>query len=494
MGIRKQLFVIVGVLITPAVIFAQSSNVPKQSLKANYQVVYNDLPGTAGSFGEMFSDGRFYGRLRSNNFYFHWKKEDITHSINTIGGLGGSIVFRSAEYKNFDFGLGIYASRAYFNDNKDPIAHIKPGKDMLSRFKFVNDGSKSMVVPGQLFINYTGIKKTDFTLGRQLVDTFYTKSNDSKMIPNTFDGLLFDTETVPATSVKLAYLTKEKLRDHTTDHSVLVYGDANATLALKPQWSQNDDSAMHRGLTYTALKEAGISTDEPLITGDIKNRSIDNLKADFSFYAVPNLLSQAMAEFNYIYDSGDRLVLIPGVRYIRQFDNGAGAVGGASYCGPKISANYKDPNSLDAEMIAARVVGKYDDYNVNLAFTYILDKADLVTPWRGFPTAGYTRSMGIYNWRANTKSYRLEVKKNTRVHGIFQNLFVQGSILYVDGDESKGGYHNEDRMNYYLGFIKNISSLPSVQLRLRLGYTEFIDQDLKGLDYLDSRFEINYLF
>lgn len=473
---------------------SQENNIPKEALKANYQVIYHNLPGSVDHFSAMFSEGEFYGRLRSNSFYFYWNTEDSAHSINMISGLGGSIIFKSGIYHDFDFSVGLYGSQAFFDEKEDPIAHLKPGKDLLSRYNYSNTGSKAMGVLGQAYLRYGGIEKTKLTLGRQLVETFYTKSNDSKMIPNTFDGAVAEIESISRTKIKLAYLSKQKLRDHTGSHSLLMYGDANSTAHKRPQWSENDDAVMHRGLTYTALRAAGLATDAPLITGDIHNRSLPNLKADASFYAVPELLSQAMVELNYTFKPGENFTITPGVRYLRQFDNGAGAVGGASFFGKEFTEGYKDPDSLNAQMIAARLVAKVDNYRFNLGFSYVFDEADLITPWRGFPTAGYTRSMGVYNWRANTKSYRFEMQKNANSQGVYKNLFIQASILYIDGDEDKIDPCIRDEIYYYVGFIQNIPSIPSLQWRLRLGYTQFLDSDANDFNCLDSRFELNYLF
>jgi hypothetical protein len=258
---------------------------------------------------------------------------------------------------------------------------------------------------------------------------------------------------------------------------------------VSPQWSQQDDSAMHKGLTYTALKAAGKKTDAPLIVLDAQNNSLKNTRINFASYVVPNLLSQAMGEVNYKIKM-DGFSITPGFRYIEQFDNGAGAVGGASIYNTGLSA-YKNPNSLDARMIAARVVTAFKDYKINLGYTNILNKADLVTPWRGFPTAGYTRSMGMYNWRANAKSYRIELVKGAVKNGIYKDGFIQTSVLYIDGDTAKNDF---ERMFYYFGYIKNLQNYPEFQYRFRFGYNDFIAKSKDVPDYIDSRLEFNYLF
>ncbi|RLA69658.1 MAG: hypothetical protein DRG24_08145, partial [Epsilonproteobacteria bacterium] len=397
---------------------------------------------------------------------------------------------------------GLYYSYALFDAKNDPAFGLKAGKDAVSRFDYVNTGDKSMAVLGQAYLRYRGITQTEIIAGRQLVETFYTKSNDTKMIPNTFDGLVLATKVIPQTAIKLGYLYEQKLRDHTQSHSVLMYGDANSTDAVSPQWSENDDSAMHRGLTYTRLSAAGVSTHAPLIAGDLHNKSIKNLKIDASFYAVPDIVSQIMGEVNYKFNVANNISITPGFRYISQFDNGGGEIGGASIFGQLAdkegaSHGYKDASSLDSQMIGARLVSKIDNYAINLGYTHIFDEADLVTPWRGFPTSGYTRSMARYNWFANTKSYRIQMTRNANKTGVYKDMFIELSLLYTDGDENKyvtiGDVNLKyaDQIYYYAGFVQNLPILPELQWRLRLGYN---DTDLEGWNNLDTRFELNYLF
>jgi hypothetical protein len=472
--------------------FAQE--MPKQAIKTNGQLVYQEHK-KVDTFQDMFQEGQMYGRVRNNNFYYSYDKNDDSHQTQLASALGASFVFKSASYQGFDFSLGLYGSQSFFSDSQiDGISHLKSAKDTLSRYEYATTGSKSLFAFGQANVNYN-YSKTNFTLGRQLVETFYTKSNDTKMIPNSFDGFVISSKDLPKTSMTLAYLAKQKLRDHEDSHSVLMYDDSDT--ANYSQWTGNDDSAMHKGLSYTNLRAAGKSTDAPLIVFDVTNKSVKNLKVNFSSYVVPELLSQAMGELNYKIPL-DGFSITPGVRYIQQFDNGAGDVGGASLLGNVTQSDpkgYKDPNSLKAQMIAARIVTQISDYKLNLAYTNILDKADLVTPWRGFPTAGYTRSMGIYNWRANTQSYRIELVKGANKTGVYTKPFIQASVLYVDSDEKKGIY--DDSMMYYVGLVQNVPSLPNLQYRVRLGYRDYVGSETEYAtisNYLDSRLEFNYLF
>jgi hypothetical protein len=271
-----------------------------------------------------------------------------------------------------------------------------------------------------------------------------------------------------------------------------MYGDAGSSSSLNPSWDENDDSAMHKGLSYANLKNAGVNTEAPLIVGDIKNKSIENLSLDASFYTVPELLSEVMGEANYKIKMGD-FSLTPGARYIKQFDNGAGEIGGAAYSGKLVgktgkSGGYSEADSLDSQMVAARLVGAYSIYKLNLGYSQVFDEADLVTPWRGFPTAGYTRSMARYNWIANTKSYRAELTINESKTGVYKDVAVTLSALHTDADELKGQF---DENYYYAGLTQNLPAMPELQWRFRIGYQ---DTEKADADNVDTRFEINYLF
>lgn len=469
----------------------------KRTIYSNYRENYLIRPADADSIGEVFAKGMVYGRIRSNTFYYRWNNEIDEKGTHLVSGIGGSLIYKTAPYANIDFTGGLYYTYSMFNPSGSPFDAFKSGKDTFSRFDYANTGNQGIGVLGQAYLRYRGLPKTDVMLGRQIVESFYTKSNDSKMIPNTFDAIVLDSRFVEDTRIKVGYLAKQKLRDHSQNHSVLVYGDANSSSSQQPQWSQNDDSAMHRGLTYSAQKAKGINTDMGLFIADVQHLPLEGLRVNASAYSVPELVSSGMLEMNYRLIEGSDIVITPGVRYIHQFDNGAGAVGGAALTGEAVVGGaqrdgYKNPDSVESNMLGARLVTQYQNYKLNLAMTHVFDEADLIAPWRGFPTSGYTRSMARYNWRANTTSYRIQLERNFGQAGIYASTYMQASVLMTDADESKGAY---DENYYYIGFVQNIPSLVDMSWRLRLGYND-TDARVNGedLDSLDSRFELNFLF
>ncbi len=469
---------------------AIADDMKEQALLNNYLVIYGKQK-SVDSFSDMIQKGEIYGRIRSNTFSFLYKDKEKRDKSKPVSGLGVSFVYKSARYRGFDIEAGVHSSYAFFNANDaDSYSLLKPGKDVLSPYDYVKTGSKWLNVLSRANMAYN-YSKTSLRIGRQLVETFYTKSNDSKMVPNTFDGAVIVSKDITKTKLTLAYLVKQKLRNHSRAHSVLMYDDSDVD--GYSFLTGNDDSVMHYGFSKSNLENNGKSTHAPLIVLDIKNNSINKLKINFSAYYVPTLLSQAMGELNYKIDFGE-FSITPGVRYIQQFDSGSGKFATASLYPDLGLEGYKDPYSLDAKMIAARIVGKIDDYKLNLAYTQVLDEADIVTPWRGFPTSGYTRSMGIYNWRSNTKSYRIELVKGANKTGIYKKPFFQISILYIDGDERKSLSKAKDSIFYYAGMIQNIPSLTDLQYRIRVGYRDYRGAYSLLSSYIDARFELNYLF
>lgn len=477
-------------------LFASADEIQKSALKANYQMIYNLEQKQVDAFSEMFTEGDFYGRIRSNTFVFDWENENETEQDHYASGLGGSLLFKSASYRHFDFTTGVYYSHGFTNLLPEDAALLKPGQDVFSRYDYINTGSQDLGVIGQAYVGYTGLAHTTILLGRQLVESFYTKSNDAKMIPDTFDGLVADSTIVPDTAIKLGYLAKEKHRGHANLHSVVAYGDENTTSAKNPEWYENDDIVIHKGLTYSRLNNAGITIDTPLMIADLHNTSISNLKLDTSMYNLPELLTQAMAEANYNLALGKDFSLAPGVRYIKQFDNGAGAIGGAALSGLLAGltgeqGGYKNASSLDGQMVAGRLVGTYKNYKLNLGYSNVFDEADLLAPWRGFPTQGYTRSVLQYNWFANTTSYRAELTINSNKTGIYTTPLMQLSVLYTDADEEKRNNINNSLYYYFAQVVHNIPSMPELQWRLRTGYSDYTEY---GNNNLDARLEFNYLF
>jgi len=477
---------------------------PKHRLQANYMVNYNILPKEADTLGDIFTEGMVYGRLRAHWFFYDW--ENTVRDPNTgerqnqdhnILGLGGSLLYKTAPYAGFSATAGLYYTSAGTNLDNQPsdVGLLKSGKDVISRDSAINGKGKSYAVLAQSYLQY---EREDFKAraGREIFNSFFTKSNDSKMIPNTFEGLTIESKNIEKTRIRAAYLKRQKLRDHDNFHSVIMYDDRDTN--NKSQWGSNDDSAAHRGLSYTNFKKHGIDENPDFFLIDGYTRALvdQKLKISASALYLEDLFYTAMVELNYKFDLGNGFTLSPGVRYVQQFDDGAGKVGGASITGDALTQGsdirnaYTDPDSVDTKLYAARLILAKDAASLSFGYTKVADEADFITPWRGFVTGGYTREMARYNWFANTETWRLRLAYNFGKANLVKGLRTFTSFTRENYDQDKVASLSNIVNIYYFGLIQDIN--PQTSFRLR---SEYVDERLNTLpDHGEVRLELNYLF
>jgi len=474
---------------------------PKRVIKNNMVEVYNTLPSSVDNLGDAFIKGMFYGRLRMNSFKWDWENDDVAGSGNKDNkafGLGGSLIYKTAPISGLSATAGFYYSNSPFSSLREDdadVKYVKSGKDTFSRNDVKDDGEWSMSVLAQAYIQYD-VSKTSFKVGRQIFESFLTNSNDTKMIPNTFNGYTVTMSEIPKTTIRGAYFDSQKLRDHTTFHDVLTFKDSSGN-----SWNSNDDSVVHQGLSYSNLKAKGKEENE-LIIVDLKNKSIENLVADVTYGSVPGLLSSLTGELNYKIALGDKLSLTPGIRHMQQFDNGAGEIGGASLNGslgvdkaPTTNLGYKERFDLDSSVTMARLVLTDGIFKAQVGYSEVADKGDIVAPWRGFPTGGYTRAMAQFNWRANTKSTAVEGSYDFGKAKILDGFSAIARYVIQDFDEDKqaGGVQADSNI-LHIDLIEKFT--PTLQAKVRLAFVD-ADNRVGSVDkdsYNEYRFEINYLF
>ena len=470
---------------------------PKRELQANMNEVYNTLPTNANNIAEAFTNGMFYGRLRTNIFQFDW--ENNANGDNKAFALGGSLIYKTAPLSGFSATAGFYYANSPFNSLREDDADVgivKSGKDTFSRYDVNTDGDWSMAVLAQAYIEYD-LSKTSLKLGRQFFESALTASNDTKMIPNAFEGLTFESKDIPKTTLKGAYLTAQKLRDHTTFHDVLTYKDSSTS-----SWNNNDDSGIHKGLNYANFKAAGEDVDHELVILALSNSSVENLKFDATYTAVPSVLASIIGEINYKIALGDGYTLTPGFRYMEQIDNGGGDIGGASLSGalgrdkkPTTLLGYRDRYSLDGSVWMGRLVLNKGALKLLAGYSDVANDADLVAPWRGFPTGGYTRAMAQVNWIANTKSTMGEISYDFGKANILKGFKAIGRYVIEDFDESKQSAGAQADMRVvHIDLLQQITK--TLDAKFRFGMVN-ADNRTNGIDkdsYNEYRFEINYLF
>ena len=471
---------------------------PKRHFKNNMMLVTNQAPGSVDSISEMFSEGMVYGRLRMNAFKWDWANDD-NNLDNHAFGIGGSLRYKTATFAGVSAMAGLYYSDSPFEALRMSQANIgktKAGKDTFSRYEVKNSGNYSMAVLAEANLQYK-ISETKVIAGRQIFESFLTKSNDTKMIPNTFEGTVLETKDIPDTRVRGAYFTAQKLRDHTTFHDVITFKDSAGD-----SWGNNDDSAVHKGLSWNNFTNAGKDTSHELIVVDARNKSIKGLQVDLTYGSVPGVVSSLTGELNYKIALPGKYSLTPGVRYMHQMDDGGGAVGGATLKGslgadktPTSNLGYSDRYTLDATLAMARLTLKKGPLKAQVAYSAVGDNADIVAPWRGFPTGGYTRAMAQYNWYANTKTTAAEVNYDFGKAGLVPGFSALARFAMQDFDEAKQAAGVQADSNIlHMDFRETIT--PDLYAKVRVGLVDAKDREAGGNkdSYNEYRVELNYLF
>ena len=213
----------------------------------------------------------------------------------------------------------------------------------------------------------------------------------------------------------------------------------------------------------------------------------------FNYSLVPELFSSATVDFAYKFSLGD-LMLSPSVRYMQQFDLGAGAIGGANL--KTNTVGYRNPNSVEAKLYGIRLDVKKDAWRIRTGVSRVADEADIISPWRAFPTDGYGYTLLQYNWYANTTAYLLQGDYDFKS----KKLHAQVRLGIQDFDDKKAGVQADSNV-LQLDLIKQFESLPNLYAKVRM-VRVMGDDDTVALDgtqklnpaYTDIRFELNYLF
>jgi len=470
-------------------------DVVKRTLNGNMTLNYHVLPGSVDNIHDMFSEGVFYGRLRSNTFYWQWAADGANNDANKNMGIGGSLIYKSAALNHFSFTLGYYGTMNpdFWRPDAEDSQYSKSGKDTFSRYKVKTGGGYGMHALGQGYLEYNN-GTVDVKAGRQLFESVFTKSNDTKMIPNAFDGVSVAVKVAPKTKVRVAWFGAQKLRDHENSHDVITFKDANGE-----SWNNNDDAGKHKGLNYNNFIAAGEDPKHDMYLADITTKYIKNLKLTGSYLQIPGVLKDFVIEAHYkipVSDTG--WAVRPGIRHFMQFDDGGGVVAGDSNAlgGTLIGYDPSVNGSLDSSLFNARLDVLMPDKKgfFRLGYSKVADEADIVAPWRGFPTGGFTRAMAQYNWFANTETFM--------ARAVYKfNPTWKASIRYAIQDFDDNKDVPSDSNVIHIDTWTNIT--PDLQMRMRYGHVSADDSTLKAgslteykkdWSYDEFRLEFNYMF
>jgi len=489
----------VSVAAAAACLLATSAHALKtedRNIKGNYQVDYLKTPGEVNSITQMFTEGEVYGRLRSNAFWWDWDNENTAVQDNNMWGLGGSLVYKTGFFHGFGATAGFYGTIPMHSDNTLGTGVTNYGKAGKDTYHTRADGSEgAMGNFAEAYLEYKN-GKTNVKVGRQGIDSMMLATNDTKMIPNTFEAAVIENKDIPNTSLRAGYIMSQKLRDHQTFHSIIAF----------EKYNENDDSGAHKGLTPSLIRGAGEDVNPEMVLVTAQNTSIPNLKLNAEYVGIEGFLNTVIAEANYKIKLNDAWTLTPGIRYLKQMDDGVGAIGGASLSG-KFKGNttysganggYTDPNSADGSIIMARLVAASGPLELSAGYSKISDDADIIAMWRGFPTGGYTRSMAQVDWIANTKNWALKAVYDFGKAGMVSGFKVAADYENMNFDDAKAATSGfTDRDIFHVDMWKTFKEVPNTEFKFRFATVDAdpaVGATVDYNSYNEYRFEINYLF
>jgi len=278
-----------------------------------------DLQNT---FEKAFTEGKVSGQIRTGYLYNDPRITGISNSYATA--IGGQLKFETAQFYGFDAGAAFYTSHT-----------LTPLSGDIDKGKFNDElttDDKHYDILAEAYLDYT-YQSFKIRIGRQRIDTPYADSDDIRMTPNTFEGIMA-TYSYGDFNFIGAYFTQWQGPDAGTytfeDLSEKSDGTAIAAATYKNDtteaslWYYHIDH--YADILYTDISGTYRLNEQTLFKGAFqlaKQNEIDNSQID-------GLLCGAMAELDY---SGisfsiayDQLFIDSNNAYFGGFGGGVGFV------------------------------------------------------------------------------------------------------------------------------------------------------------------------
>lgn len=422
---------------------------------------------TVDNLASAFSEGELDARVRFQYFNTNWDDNDwgvgADDKDSKAGAIGGSLIYKTAPFYGLSAGAGFYTTHNISTLTRENGAKNTTSADLFAREKGTKYGdSYSMLA--QAYLNYD-VSKSSIKAGRFLMNNPWITPNDTKMIPVAVQGLSINSKEIGKTTIFLDYANKIKERGKT--HFGSMADTLDTPVAIKNYYATQ----------YTGNSAGyGEKKAKDVVVLGVKNNSVENLELQVWDMHWSDIVNQALLEANYSFKIGDIGTKI-GARYIHQFDDGAGDIikprDGSVYDSAAVKFKGDSNNKVDTNLIALRAIFSYGSSEFLLSYSHTSSGGDLIAPWRGFPTAGYTRSMSVTDWNANTNAYKVGYEQD--FNSLLKGLSTILSYNYYDRDPSKVGYQSATQRGYgngdthqaNLDVIYKVASLKGLELKAR---------------------------
>jgi len=147
------------------------------------------------TLADAFKNGKVSGQIRTGYINFDPKLSGETTTFSIA--IGGQLKYETAAYYGFSLGAAFYTSHAILGLS---------GERSEGKYNDELSGDTHYDTLAESYINYH-YEKFNIRIGRQLIDTPYADSDDIRMTPNTFEGVVASYG-IGSVTLLGAYLTK----------------------------------------------------------------------------------------------------------------------------------------------------------------------------------------------------------------------------------------------------------------------------------------------
>ena len=374
----------------------------------------------------LVDDSVYFIAPRAYYRYFDSGRDDSSEAF----AIGGSAGLKSGLFKNF-------ASIRLTAHTSQKVQSSSDGQDDDDSVGLLQDGSSYSAIT-EANLNLT-IEATTARLGIQRIDLPYLNSNDSRMVPNTYNAYTIKSKLSEKLSGQFSYV--HEMRERT--------GSDYESLSEQAGADDSDEGVYLLGARYVFSDDANV--------GAVQLHN-------------PNVLNAFYVEANAVIPFFELIQLDGSFQFSDQRTVGDELLG-----------------HFTTQQYGFKLRARYEKLVSTFVFTHTGSDNEIVTPWGGSPSYN---SMMISDFdRAGEKavggsmSYRFSGKANEG--------FVS-SVRWTYGDTPDTGSNassDQYELNWNLDFYPK--EVPKLWFRLRFARNYQVDSDYD--DANDIRFIVNYV-
>ncbi len=358
--------------------------IAKLSLVASLAVAGLTTTVSADSLAQAFADAKVKGEIKS--LYFQKEKESGADAKSSIWSNGGNLSLTTGSY--YGLKAGVTFQTAHVGNIDDEAGNY--AKDM--------DVSGSVM--SQAFLSY-GIENTTVKVGRQYIKTRLVAGSGSRILKQSFEGIVLANTDLPQTTLVVAYVDKYQNRT-----------DLNGNV---PKFDQAGDGA------YTIYA---------------KNKSIDNLTLEAQYLqAKPE--NGSLDDDAKIFYAQAAYKLSPITLEVQTYQSDNGAAG-----------NVETKN----KEYGVKLSGKFGGFSAAAAYTTIDSGAEIESGIGSGADEIFTAApISSGNYDAQTDAYKLDL-------GYKFGNGLGLSASYTDWETDGGDDSSETNITAKYKFNKNLST------------------------------------